>query len=130
MTDQNQILLNTKLHRPYLPHNLVVRPRLLEVLNHATDQQLTLVCAPAGFGKTTLVCTWLEHMDIDKPVAAASLPAAWLSLDEDDSNLNLFLHYFIAALRIIFKETCQETLALLQAPAATTRRSPLCFAQQ
>ena len=116
MTDQNQILLNTKLHRPYLPHNLVVRPRLLEVLNHAIDQQITLVCAPAGFGKTTLVCTWLEHMDIDKPVAAASLPAAWLSLDEDDSNLNLFLNYFIAALRIIFKETCQETLALLQAP--------------
>ena len=115
MTDQNQILLHTKLHRPRLPHNLVVRPRLLEVLNHAIDQQITLVCAPAGFGKTTLVSAWLELMDIDKSAAAASVPAAWLSLDENDSDLNLFLHYFIAALRTIFKEACQETLALLQA---------------
>ena len=115
MTDQNQILLHTKLHRPRLPHNLVVRPRLLEVLNHTIDQQITLVCAPAGFGKTTLVSTWLELMDIDKSAAAASVPSAWLSLDENDSDLNLFLHYFIAALRTIFKEACQETLALLQA---------------
>jgi LuxR family maltose regulon positive regulatory protein len=115
MTDQNQILLHTKLHRPRLPHNLVVRTRLLEVLNHAIDHQLTLVCAPAGFGKTTLVCTWLERMPADQPAAAASLPTAWLSLEENDSDLNLFLRYFIAAVRTIFKEACEETLALLQA---------------
>lgn len=115
MTDQNQILLHTKLHRPRLPHNLVVRPRLLEVLNHTIDQQITLVCAPAGFGKTTLVCTWLEYMNIDKSAVEASLPAAWLSLDENDSELNLFLNYFIAALRTINEEACQETLTLLQA---------------
>ena len=47
--------------------------------------------------------------------AEASFPAAWLSLDENDSDLNLFLGYFIAALRTIFKEACAETLALLQA---------------
>ena len=66
MPDQNQILLQTKLHRPRLPHNLVERTRLLEVLNHDIDHQLTLVCAPAGFGKTTLVSTWLERMAADQ----------------------------------------------------------------
>ena len=115
MSDQSQILLQTKLHRPRLPRNLVVRTRLLEVLNNAIDRQLTLVCAPAGFGKTTLVCTWLEHLDTDKSVVATAKPTAWLSLDENDSDLNLFLRYFIAALRTIFKEACEETLALLQA---------------
>jgi LuxR family maltose regulon positive regulatory protein len=115
MTDVDQTLLRTKLHRPRLPHNLVLRTRLLEVLNHAIDHPLTLVCAPAGFGKTTLVSTWLERMAASQSASAAPLPAAWLSLDENDSDLNLFLRYFIAALRTIFKEACPETLALLQA---------------
>jgi LuxR family maltose regulon positive regulatory protein len=115
MTDGDQALLRTKLGRPRLPHNLVVRTRLLEVLSHAIDHQLTLVCAPAGFGKTTLVCTWLERRAADQPAAAAFLPTVWLSLDENDSDLNLFLRYMIAALRTIFNEACEETLALLQA---------------
>jgi ATP/maltotriose-dependent transcriptional regulator MalT len=46
---------------------------------------------------------------------SACLPAAWLSQDENDSHLNLFLRYFIAALRTIFNEACEETLTLLQA---------------
>ncbi len=54
-------------------------------------------------------------MAAGQSASAASLPAAWLSLDENDSDLNLFLRYFIAALRTIFKEACPETLALLQA---------------
>ena len=115
MLDQDPILLQTKLHRPRLPHNLVVRSRLVEWLNHTIHYRLTLVCAPAGFGKTTLVSTWLERMGGDQPGAEASFPAAWLSLDENDSDLNLFLGYFIAALGTIFKEACAETLALLHA---------------
>jgi LuxR family maltose regulon positive regulatory protein len=115
MTDGYQTLLRTKLHRPHLSHNLVVRTRLLEVLNCAIDHQLTLVCAPAGFGKTTLVCTWLEHMAANQSASVESLPSAWLSLEENDGDLNLFLRYFIAALRTIFKEACPETQALLQA---------------
>ncbi len=79
------------------------------------DRPLILVCAPAGFGKSTLVNNWLKHMAADQTAASASLPAAWLSLDENDSDLILFLHYFIAALRTIFKEACEATLALLQA---------------
>ena len=74
-----------------------------------------LVCAPAGFGKTTLVCSWLEQMAAGQGGNATSLPFAWLSLDENDSDLRLFLRYFIAAIRTIFSEACPETLALLQA---------------
>jgi LuxR family transcriptional regulator, maltose regulon positive regulatory protein len=120
MTDQDQTLLQTKLHRPRLPHNLIVRSRLVEWLNRGIDHPLTLVCAPAGFGKTTLVGTWLEKMSAGEG-GKAILPSAWLSLDENDSDLNLFLRYFIAALRTIFKEACAKTLVLLQA----TRQPPL-----
>jgi len=115
MIDQDPLLLQTKLHRPRLPHTLVARTRLFKVLNHAIEHPLTLVCAPAGFGKTTLVSTWLERIAADQPVSTAPLPAAWLSLDENDSDLNLFLRYFIAALRTIIKDACEKTLALLQA---------------
>ena len=115
MTDQSQILLQTKLHRPRLPKDLVTRWRLVERLNQDIDHQLILVCAPAGFGKTTLVGNWLEQMAVGQGEEAISSPSAWLSLDENDSDLNLFIRYFIAALRTIFSEACEETLALLQA---------------
>ncbi len=113
--DQN--LLQTKLHRPRLVKDLVQRVRLVEWLNHDIDRPLILVCAPAGFGKTTLVSSWLSHMAADPAAASAPLPSAWLSLDENDSDLNLFLRYFIASLRKVFKDACEETLALLQAAA-------------
>jgi len=115
MPDQSQILLKTKLHRPSLPKDLVTRTRLIDLLNDDINRPLILVCAPAGFGKSTLVSSWLKLMAADQHTATASLPAAWLSLDENDSDLNLFLRYFIAALRTIFDEACEETLALLQA---------------
>ena len=115
MPDQDPLLLQTKLHQPRLPHDLVERTRLIERLTQGINYSLTLVCAPAGFGKTTLVSSWLERMAAGQAMAAAPIPAAWLSLDENDSDLNLFLRYFIAALRTIFKEPCPETLALLQA---------------
>jgi LuxR family transcriptional regulator, maltose regulon positive regulatory protein len=114
MPDQNQILLHTKLHRPRLQHDLVFRPRLVEWLNHDLKRPLTLVCAPAGFGKTTLVCSWFESMETGQ-AGIHDMPSAWLSLDENDSDLNLFLRYFIAAVHTIFDDACVETLALLQA---------------
>jgi LuxR family maltose regulon positive regulatory protein len=115
MTETSPILLQTKLHRPRLPNDLLQRRRLVELLNHNTDHPLILVCAPAGFGKTTLVSIWLERMSTSQGEKEISLPSAWLSLDENDSDLNLFLRYFIAALRTIFNEGCPDTLALLQA---------------
>ncbi len=114
MPDQNQILLQTKLHRPSITSGLIDRPRLLKQLNSNINRPLTLVLASAGFGKTTLVSAWLESMAAGQS-AAAAFPAAWLSLDENDSDLNLFIRYFIAALRTIFADACAETLMLLQA---------------
>jgi LuxR family maltose regulon positive regulatory protein len=115
MPDQTQLLLQTKLHRPRVPHDLVERARLLEGLNAGIDHPLTLVCAPAGYGKTTLICSWLDSLASNRDEEASPLPSAWLSLDEDESDLNLFLRYFIAALRTVFAEACEETLMLLQA---------------
>ncbi len=114
ISDHNHILLRSKLHRPHLPHDLIVRVRLVEQLNGGVDRPVSLVCGPAGFGKTTLVCTWLEKMAASQPLSAPALPSAWLTLDEKDSDLNIFLSYFIAALRTIFPDACSETLALLE----------------
>ena len=115
MDDRDKTLLQTKLHQPSITRDLIIRSRLIEQLNHNIYRPLTLVCAPAGFGKTTLVCTWLERMAAGQDENATCLPSAWLSLDENDSDLYLFLRYFIAALHPIFSQACQETQTLLQA---------------
>jgi LuxR family maltose regulon positive regulatory protein len=65
---------------------------------------LTLVSAPAGYGKSTLVSSWLETLDC---------PAIWLSLDENDSDLAVFLSYFIAAIQTEFPDIGANTLAML-----------------
>jgi LuxR family maltose regulon positive regulatory protein len=89
-----------------LKTTFVHRPHLIERLNEGLSAKLTIVCAPAGFGKTTLVGSWLVR---------ANLPAAWLSLDEDDNDLASFWTYFIAALQTIWPETGAGVLAMLQA---------------
>ena len=99
-------LIRTKLNRPRLTKGLVDRPRLVERLERGRDRPLTLVVAPAGYGKTTLVSSWLANCDC---------PSAWLSLDEDNNDLALFLSYFSAAIRTMFPDSLQETLVLLQA---------------
>jgi LuxR family maltose regulon positive regulatory protein len=100
-------LLRTKLHRPQVGQELVRRPRLEDRLDQDLDRKLTLVSAPAGFGKTTLVCQWLEACD---------RPAAWLSLDERDNDLTIFLRYLIAAIRTLDAEACPMTQSLLDSP--------------
>lgn len=94
-------LLQTKLHVPHARPDLVARPRLLAALDAGVgdDQRhwahkVTLLTAPAGFGKTTLLATWLRRKDKALPA-----PAAWLSLDEDDDDLARFLTYLTAALQ-------------------------------
>jgi len=85
-------LLKTKLYIPPPRPELVSRPRLIERLNEGLHRKLTLISAPAGFGKTTLVSEW---------VAACDRPAAWLSLDEGDNDPTRFLTYLIAALQTL-----------------------------
>jgi len=100
-------LIRTKLHRPQVTENLVARPRLLEYLHTRRRRPLTVVSAPAGYGKTTLVSNWLEESD---------WPCAWLSLDENDDDLVMFLFYVIAAIQTILPTAGQKTQALLEAP--------------
>ncbi len=97
-------LISTKLYRPRITGELVPRPRLLQRLDRRRDRPLTLVVAPAGYGKTTLVSNWLETCDC---------PNAWLSLDEDDDDLVLFLTYLLAAVETMFPDSVVETRALL-----------------
>jgi DNA-binding NarL/FixJ family response regulator len=96
-------LLQTKLHRPAPPGDLVPRTRLLERLEAGRVRPLTLVSAPAGYGKSVLISSWLESRD---------WPSTWLSLDEDDSGLRQFLNYFVAAVQSAFADACEDTLSL------------------
>jgi len=118
--------LFTKLNRPPVPSDWVVRSRLIEQLNRSLQQgPLTLVCASAGFGKSTLVSSWLDSLAVGKRVlpppdsrsgVTPPLQAAWLSLDEGDSDLVVFLNYFVAAIHTLFPDSCTDTLALLRSP--------------
>lgn len=94
---------------------MVVRSRLIEQLNRGVAGPITLVCAAAGYGKTTLVSAWLGK-EGSRNDAGIAIPAAWLSLDEYDGDLVVFLRYFCAAVRTVFPAACSHTLALLQAP--------------
>ena len=98
-------LLRTKLHRPPVADDHLHRPRLLDRLNQRLYRPLTLVSASAGYGKSTLVSCWVE---------ASELPSAWVSLDDGDNDLHLFLAYFIAAIQSIFPHVGIETLKYLR----------------
>ena len=88
-------LIRTKLQRPPIIGEHVHRSQLLERLDQRRQRPLTLVTAPAGYGKSTLVSCWLE---------ACGFPAAWLSLDETDNDLHLFLSYLLAEIDRILGE--------------------------
>ena len=85
-------LLETKLHIPRWRRSSVARPRLSERLSRGAESALTLVSAPAGFGKTTLLAEWLAV------AAADGRSVAWLSLDQRDNDPALFWTYLVAAL--------------------------------
>lgn len=99
-------LITTKLHRPPVPGDHVARPRLTQRLQRGRTQPLTLVCAGAGFGKTTLVSAWLAENDQHR--------YAWLSLDSRDSDLGSFVTYLVAALRTLAADACPDTLELVR----------------
>ena len=94
-------LLATKLYIPPVSPNYVLRSRLLDRLNQGLDRKLTLVSAPAGFGKTTLVSEWAKCCGHNQAADPGELPVrtAWLSLDDQDGDPVRFLSYLIAALR-------------------------------
>src|SRR6266571_7295151 len=103
-------MLTTKLYIPRLRPNVVSRPRLIERLNEGLQRKLTLISAPAGFGKTTLVSEWAEG--IERPRART----AWLSLDEGDNDPIGFLTYLVAALQTMAANIGEGVLGVLQSP--------------
>ena len=105
-TSQNS-LLRTKLHRPVVPGDFLCRPRLHDLMNLGLELPLTLVSAPAGYGKSLLVSHW---------VASQSIPCAWLSLDASDSAVELFVDYLLAAVETVDPGACPQTRRLARAP--------------
>src|SRR5262245_65257144 len=85
-------ILATKLYIPSPRPKVVFRPRLIERLNEGLRRKLTLISAPAGFGKTTLVSEWVTGFE---------RPVAWLSLDKGDNDPIRLLAYLIAALQSV-----------------------------
>ena len=100
-------LLQTKLYIPQLPSTIVARTRLVELLDEGIHQnhRLTLISAPAGFGKTTLVIEWAENRN---------RPIAWLTLDKGDNDPTRFWAYFIVALQTIYEGIGDAALTALQ----------------
>ncbi|MCP4289032.1 MAG: hypothetical protein GY792_32195, partial [Gammaproteobacteria bacterium] len=104
--DMRTPLLTTKLYIPPPRVEFVPRSRLVDRLNLGLHTRLTLVSAPAGFGKSTLVAAWAGE---------AGVPVGWVSLDEEDNDLARFLAYFIGAAQRIWAGIGASALAMLQA---------------
>jgi LuxR family maltose regulon positive regulatory protein len=100
-------LLITKLHIPRARSAQVLRPRLVARLQQGLSRPLTLVSAPAGFGKTTLLCEWLQN---------CGQPFAWVSLDQGDNDPARFWAYFIAALQTVDPHLGQSWPDLVSLP--------------
>jgi LuxR family maltose regulon positive regulatory protein len=113
-------ILVTKLFVPTSRSEHLPRPRLLEQLTLGLNRKLTLISAPAGFGKTTLVTEWINHLQTDsEDESQDDIKLAWLSLDEHDNDPVRFLSYFITALNRndgIDAELGVEALKMLQSP--------------
>src|SRR5574342_1137519 len=99
-------LIHTKLRLPFTRSALVPRLRLQEQIVQGLQGPLTLITAPAGFGKTTLVASC---------VASCGMLVAWLSLDKDDNQTERFLHYLVAALQKADHTIGSEATQLLAA---------------
>ncbi len=100
-------LLATKLHVPRPRTHLVPRSHLIERLQRGAERALTLVSAPAGFGKTTLLAQWFME---------SGMPVAWLSLEPEDNDPTRFLSYLIAALQTLDAQIGITALTMLHAP--------------
>jgi LuxR family maltose regulon positive regulatory protein len=109
-------ILATKLYIPSHRPNVVLRPRLIARLNEGLHRKLTLVAAPAGFGKTTLLSEWL---------ALCGQPVAWLSLDEGDNDPTRFLAYLVAALQTIAPTIGAGVMSVLQGPQPPSTETTL-----
>jgi LuxR family maltose regulon positive regulatory protein len=110
--------LQTKLYSPRQRSHLVPRTDLLSWLHEHDQYPLTLISAPAGFGKTTLISAWVTQTD---------RRVAWLSLDDDDNDLTRFLTYLVAALQTCRPDLGTTALSLLAASQTPPARALLAM---
>jgi len=113
-------LLRTKLYIPPPRPEQVLRPRLVKRLDAGLQRKLTLISAPAGFGKTTLASEWIHTVGAVRSLQdvgdAPPLQVAWFSLDESDNDATRFLTYMIAALQTVEDSIGSKILGALQSP--------------
>ncbi len=102
---QTETIRSTKLFAPAIRPDCVSRPRLIARINTGMEKALILISAPAGYGKTTLVCSWLHE---------TKTPYTWVSLDEDDNNPIHFLQYLLTALQKVVPTIQAEMLSSLR----------------
>ena len=98
-------LLRTKLYIPRPARTVVTRQPLVARLSDGLDRDLTLVVAPVGYGKTTLLAMW---------AAQTTVPVCWLTLSEQDGDLSVFVGYLLAAIQSRFPGACPQTQSLLE----------------
>ncbi|MGY2701529.1 LuxR C-terminal-related transcriptional regulator [Nocardioides sp. HB32] len=109
-------LMETKLLQPSPRRDVVARPRLVGMLEHVSGSPVTLVSAPAGFGKTSLLAAWMSN----KPDTSASEhPVAWVSLDGRDRHATSFWTYVLMALDRAVPGSGDAALTLLQSGQAS-----------
>jgi ATP/maltotriose-dependent transcriptional regulator MalT len=104
-------LLRTKLYIPPPQPGLVHRPRLTQLINEGLNRKLTLISAPAGFGKTTLLSEW---------ILTSQRRVSWFSLEEADNDPTRFWAYFMAALQMLQENLVKDSRAFLQAEGQQT----------
>ncbi len=100
-----QPLLQTKITIPQISTEYVSRPRLTRIIKRGIQGPLTLLAAPAGFGKTHLLIEWTKEADH---------AVAWLTLDDQDNNINRFFSYFIYTLQTLVPDLGEEALEFIQ----------------
>ncbi len=108
------VILQTKLSSPPIRADRVHRPRLTQRFDTSLEHLLTLVCAPAGYGKSTLLVEWFGSE------AEGAVVFGWLSLDEDDNDPVRFLTYLISAFANASGVDVDEILLLLHSPSSET----------
>ena len=99
-------ILYTKLHRPQIPKHVIPRTRLIEVLENGAENPLTLIIAPAGYGKSILASQWLD---------VAALTGVWVSLDNGDNDLRVISSYIIEAIQSVVPQQELKTRSFLTA---------------
>ena len=116
-------VLATKLFAPARRSQLVARPRLTEQLDATLDSghRLTLVSAPAGFGKTTALSDWLAHLDQRQ----SQTRVGWLSLDDGDNDLTRLLTHLVAALHSVGLDVDSTVLETLHTASTSTALTAL-----